>query len=126
MDDQGRGGWGSGPWQQRLVGIRQDHSFCVAVALDLCPERFGCSIRQRTALAARATQLVKIHGYTPLAALHPLDHRLIARLPLEADGHGPGFEHVPQRSEVFGLGGNRQSLGDLFDEPLLVGGTHLG
>ena len=60
-----------------------------------------------------------IHGHTPLAALYPLDHRLVARLLLEPDRHGPGFEHVLQRSKVLGVGGDRQRLGDLLDEPLL-------
>jgi hypothetical protein len=57
--------------------------------------------------------------------LYPLEHRLVARLLLEADRHGPGFEHVLQRSKVLGVGGDRQRLGDLLDEPLLVGRTHL-
>jgi hypothetical protein len=30
-----------------------------------------------------------------------------------------------QRSKVLGVGGDRQRLGDLLDEPLLVGRTHL-
>jgi hypothetical protein len=92
---QGRGGVGQ--WavaQQRLVGIRQGYSFGFAVALDLCPELFGLLDPPVHGLAARATQLVKIHGRTPFSAPHPLDHRLIARLTLEADGHGPGFEHI--------------------------------
>jgi hypothetical protein len=79
-------------------------------------------MRQLTALAARATQLVEIHGQATLAALHPLDHRLIARLLLEADGHHPGLEHVLQRTEVLGLGGDRQRFGDLLDESLPVSG----
>jgi hypothetical protein len=58
-------------------------------------------------LAARATQLVEVHGHATFAALHSLNHRLIARLLLEADGHRPGFEHVLQRSKVLGLGGDR-------------------
>ena len=66
-----------------------------------------------------------IHGHATLAALYPLDHRLVARLPLEADRHGPGFEHVLQRSKVLGCRRRRQRLGDLLDEPLLVGRTHL-
>jgi hypothetical protein len=47
-----------GQWpvaQQRLVGIRQDHPLGVGVVLDLFPELLGLSIRQGTALAARAT-----------------------------------------------------------------------
>jgi hypothetical protein len=52
---RGEEGWGSGAVvQQRLVGVGQDHSLGVAVALDLFAEPSACSIRQRTALAARA------------------------------------------------------------------------
>jgi hypothetical protein len=81
---------------------------------------------QLTALAARPTQLVEIHRHARLAALHPLDHRLVARLSLEADRHGPSFKHVLQRSKVLGLGGHCQRLGDLLDEPLLVSGDAPG
>jgi hypothetical protein len=35
--------------QQRLVGVGQDRSLGVGVALDLFPELLGRSIRQRTA-----------------------------------------------------------------------------
>jgi hypothetical protein len=101
VDDQGRGGVGEWPAaQQRLVGICQDHSLGVGVALDLFRNFSACSIRQRRASAARATELVEVHGPATLGALHPLDHRLIARLPLEADGCGPDLEHVLQGSEV--------------------------
>jgi hypothetical protein len=112
--------------QQRLVGVRQDHSLSVGIVLDLFPELLGLlEPPAHGVLAVRAPQLVEIHGHTTLAALHPLDHRLIAGLPLEADRYRPGFEYVLQRSEVLGLGGDRQGLGDLFDEPLLVGGSHV-
>jgi hypothetical protein len=112
--------------QQRLVGVRQDHSLGVGIVLDRFPELLGLlEPPAHGVLAARAPQLVEIHGHATLAALHPLDHRLIAGLPLEADRHRPGFEYVLQRSEVLGLGGDRQGLGDLFDEALLVGGPHV-
>jgi hypothetical protein len=81
---------------------------------------------QLTALAARPTQLIETHRHARLAALHPLDHRLVARLSLEADRHGPSFKHVLQRSKVLGLGGHCQRLGDLLDEPLLVSGDAPG
>ena len=105
--------------EQRLVGVGQDHQLGVGVVLDLFPERFGLLDPPAHALAARATQLVQIHRQATLAALHPPDHRLIARLLLEANGYRPGLEHVLQRSKVLGVGGDRQGLGDLLlDEPL--------
>jgi hypothetical protein len=96
VDHQGRGRVGQWPVaHQRLVGIRQDYALGVGVALDLFPELVGLlDPPAHRVLAARATQLVEIHGQATLAALHPLDHRLVTWLPLEADRHGPGLEHV--------------------------------
>src|SRR5918995_4651617 len=99
--------------EQRLVGVGQDHPLVVGVVLDLLPERFGLLDPPAHALAARAMQLVQIHRQATLAALHPPDHRLIARLLLEANGYRPGLEHVLQRSKVLGVGGDRQGLSDL-------------
>jgi hypothetical protein len=95
VDRQRSGGLGQEPVaEQRLVGVGQDHPLVVGVVLDLFPEPWAGSIRQPTALAARARQLVEIHGHATLTALHPADHRRRAQLLLEANGHRPGLEHV--------------------------------
>ena len=71
-----------GEWavaQQRLIGISQDHSFGVGVALDLLAELLGLLDPPAHGLSRGDDELVELHGHAALAALHPLDHRLMAR-----------------------------------------------
>jgi hypothetical protein len=58
--------------QQRLIGVGQDHSLGVGVALDILAELRGLLDPPAQALTARATQLVNLHRLATLAALHPL------------------------------------------------------